>query len=216
MPSSRSAPKKAAAPYHHGDLRRALLDAAFEILKADGPSALSLREVARRAGVSHQAPYHHFPSRGHLLAALAEEGFEHLAESLERVQAAATDPIRRSQDTGVEYVMFASRNPERFRLMFGAELGTREPYPELNEAAKRVFDLLVRPFGMKPQPARTPDQAIVLTLWSTVHGLAALAVDGQVKMEGKALEAAAYATTDRLWFGVRAALADAGLLPGSS
>src|SRR5438067_1625549 len=86
-----------------------------------GAAPLSLREVARRAGVSHQAPYHHFPSREHLLAAIAVEGFELLGESIERVQAAAADPIRRMQDTGVEYVMFASRNPERFALMFGSE-----------------------------------------------------------------------------------------------
>ena len=207
MPSSARPSKKAATSYHHGDLRRALLDAAFEILKAEGPSALSLREVARRAGVSHQAPYHHFPSRAHLLAALSTEGFELLADSLRRVQAAATDPVQRMQDTGVEYVMFASRNPERFRLMFGAELGARDPYPELNDAAKRVFELLVRPFGGTPRPtAHTADRAVVLTLWSTVHGLAALAVDGQVALEGKALETAARATTERVWFGVQAAL----------
>jgi hypothetical protein len=115
--------------------------------------------------------------------------------------------VQRMQNTGIEYVMFASRNPERFRLMFGAELGARDPHPELNAAAKRVFELLVRPFGMKPQAgARTTDQAVVLTLWSTVHGLAALAVDGQVPLAGKALEAAARATTDRLWFGVKAAV----------
>lgn len=207
MPTPTRSSKKAASPYHHGDLRRALLDAAFEILKAEGPSALSLREVARRAGVSHQAPYHHFASRAHLLAALAAEGFEQLAESLVRVQAAATEPVQRMQDTGVEYVMFASRNPERFRLMFGAELGTRDPYPDLDAAAKHVFELMVRPFGGKPQAtAHTSDRAVVLTLWSTVHGLAALAVDGQVALKGQALEVAARATTERVWFGVKAAL----------
>ena len=207
MPRRAARPKKPAPAYHHGDLRRALLDAAFKILKTEGPAALSLREVARRAGVSHQAPYHHFASRAHLLAALSCDGFEQLAESLERVQAATADPVRRMQNTGVEYIMFASRSPGRFRLMFGAELGARDPYPDLSAAAQRVFGLLVRPFGMPSQPARgSAGQDVVLTLWSTVHGLAALAVDGQVKLEGKALEAAARATTERLWFGVQAAL----------
>lgn len=199
-------PRKPAPAYHHGDLRAALLDTAFQILKKDGLAALSLREVARRTRVSHQAPYHHFATRGHLLAALAREGFDQLAGELEVIQAAARDPLRAAQETGVRYVTFAAANPERFRLMFGAELGSREPYPELEQAAQSVFVLLVRPFGLTPGQRRGAPDAVVLTLWSTVHGLAALAVDGQVALVGKALETAARATTERVWLGVRDAV----------
>lgn len=199
-------PRKAATPYHHGDLRRALLTAAFDILRHRGLGALSLRDVAREAGVSHQAPYHHFPSRAHLLAALAAEGFTQLGDEIEEVQAAITDPVRKAQETGVRYVVFASRNPERFRLMFGAEIGSRAPYPELQEAAQRVFALLVRPFGRAPRRPGDSFDPVVLALWSTVHGLAALTVDRQIPLQGKALAEAARATTEQVWLGVRDAL----------
>ncbi len=192
------------APYHHGDLRRALLDAAFRILRRSGAAALSLREVARQALVSHQAPYHHFPSREHLLAALAVEGFEQLERELEHTQAAAPGPVERAQATGVHYVVFAARNPERFRLMFGAELGGRGDYPELLDASARVFRLLTLPFGLDDTRTTNP---VVLTLWSGVHGLASLVVDGQVALRGAALERAALAMTETLWTGVAARLA---------
>lgn len=199
-------PRKPATPYHHGDLRAALLASAFQILKREGLGSLSLREVARQAGVSHQAPYHHFATRGHLLAALATEGFDKLAGELERLQAAATSPAEAARESGVRYVTFAAANPERFRLMFGGEIGARSPYPELQSASYRVFSLLVRPFGLAPSHGRGAPDPIVLTLWSTVHGLAALVVDGQVPLAGTALEAAARATTERVWLGIREAI----------
>ncbi len=219
--------KPAAAGYHHGDLRRSLLAVAFDILKSKGPAALSLREVARAANVSHQAPYHHFPSRQHLLAALAAEGFNELAARLDTVQRGAATLESMGQATGVAYVVFAAQNPERFRLMFGGEIGARAPYPELLEASQHVFALLRRPFedrkatsnasagdehtarpsGMTTQAKVSAGQnPVVLTLWSTVHGLASLVVDGQVMVSGHELEQAALATTSMVWLGVSHAL----------
>jgi AcrR family transcriptional regulator len=199
-------PRRAATPYHHGDLRPALLAAALQVLKRTGPASLSLRELARNAGVSHQAPYHHFDSREHLLAALATEGFEQLAAEIERLQAEAASPLEAAQETGVRYVTFAASHPERFRLMFGGEIGDRAPYPDLDAASRRVFALLVRPFGLSPGEGRGAPNPIVLTLWSSVHGLAALAVDRQVPLAGKALETAARAMTERVWRGIREAV----------
>lgn len=95
--------------YHHGELRPALLREAAKILEREGGQAISLRDLARRAGVSHMAPYRHFPDREALLAALAEEGFELLARELEG------KPWR---EQAVAYVRFALAHPERFRLMF--------------------------------------------------------------------------------------------------
>jgi len=97
------------ATYHHGDLRPALLRAAAKILEQEGRDAIALRDLARRAGVSHSAPYRHFSDRQALLAALAEEGFALLAAELEG------KPWR---EQAVAYVLFALANPERFRLMF--------------------------------------------------------------------------------------------------
>jgi AcrR family transcriptional regulator len=199
-------PRRQAPSYHHGDLRAVLLKVAMQILRSEGLAALSLREVARRAGVSHQAPYHHFPTRGHLMAALACDGFTRLGDELDRIQAAATDPVAAAQETGVRYVTFAAENPERFRLMFGSDIGSREPYPDLAAAADRVFAALVRPFGISLRHKGAARDPVVLTLWSTVHGLAALVVDGQIHLSGEALESAARATTQRMWLGVREAI----------
>ena len=101
-------------PYHHGDLRRAILNAALDVISADGPSALSLRDLARRAGVSHAAPAHHFKDRTGLLTAIAAEGYELLAATL----AEAAD----LKDAGVRYVRFAREHPAHFQVMFTPEL----------------------------------------------------------------------------------------------
>src|SRR5262245_24493316 len=111
--------------YHHGDLPPALLRAAGKILEKEGVGALSLRELARRAGVSHNAPYRHFPDRDSLLAALAAEGFVELRQELER---------QGGTDAGVAYVRFALAHPQRFRLMFGGQV-SYDRYPDLRQAA---------------------------------------------------------------------------------
>src|SRR5581483_10241605 len=93
-----------ARPYHHGDLRRALVDAARRILEAEGPSALSLRAVAREAGVSPAAPYHHFKDKGELLEAVAQEGWQMLEEVITEAKANAASPEEALQEIGVGYV----------------------------------------------------------------------------------------------------------------
>ena len=103
--------------YHHGDLEAALIRSAGKILEKEGLDALSLREVARQAGVSHNAPYRHFAEREALLAALAAKGFEMLAQAQ---QAAAAKGGLRAM--GEAYVLFALEHPQRFRLMFGGQV----------------------------------------------------------------------------------------------
>ena len=170
---------------------------------------LSLREVARAAGVSHQAPYHHFPSRAHLLAALAEQGFRQRAGEVEQAQSRVSGAERQAYETAVQYVLFAARNPERFTLMFGDEIGSRTQYPGLDAAAGAVFDRLAQPFGAPIRHGSGNAPPLVLTAWSTVHGLAALIVHGQVRLEGPAVEAAAREVALVLWNGVKGALAPA-------
>src|ERR1700716_321467 len=119
--------------YHHGDLKAALLQTAGETLEKQGLALISLRETARRAGVSHNAPYRHFPDREALLAALAAEGFAMLGERLR------DQPGR---VMGEAYVRFALEQPQRFRLMFGGLLPMAK-YPELRSAAQGAHQALV-------------------------------------------------------------------------
>src|SRR5262245_55034044 len=131
--------------YHHGDLRATILKAAGKLLEKEGLNALSLREVARRAGVSHNAPYRHFPDRDRLLAALAEEGFAELGRALG--EAGKRGPRER----GEAYVRFALTHPQRFRLMFGGVLRIGD-HPGLREKAAGAYEGLVSAFSTMGEP----------------------------------------------------------------
>lgn len=153
-------------PYHHGDLRAVTLRAAMELLENQGPDAVVLREVARRAAVSHNAPYRHFKSREALLAALAAEGFGEFAQ---RMAGAG------GQATGEAYVSFALEHPQLFRLMFGGAVRLGSD-PALAKAARRAYDGLVEGFRSRGDVA-DPDTAAAAA-WSLVHGLSHLLLDG--------------------------------------
>jgi len=150
--------------YHHGDLRSALLRSAGQILEKEGPGALSLREAARRAGVSHAAPYRHFPHRARLLADLAAEGFELLNAALRE---------RPDGEMGIGYLEFALAHPQRFRLMFGGQLRF-DDYPELHAAGEGRYKDLQEVFGSLGGDAPLAAAAA----WALVHGLASLILDG--------------------------------------
>lgn len=164
--------------YHHGDLRAALLRSAGELLEEQGLEALSLREAARRAGVSHNAPYRHFPERTALLAALAAEGFEELGEAMEG---------KGGRERGEAYVRFALAHPNRFRLMFGGQVEIGK-HPELRAAASRTYDGLVAAFRAREDIA-DPEIAAAAA-WSLTHGLAHLLIDGHFPGRGDNLIAA--------------------------
>ena len=164
--------KKRKPAYHHGNLGEALLDAAEELLPRHGPEGLTLREVARHAGVSHGAPYHHFDSREALLAAVAERGFAGLGEAMQ--SAVGATPRDRLVAICEAYVDFAVLHPTRFRLMFGPLLADKALYPGLQQTGERAFFLLV-------EAARevSPEEAMPLALagWSLAHGLAHLRIN---------------------------------------
>lgn len=151
--------------YHHGDLRAALLAAAGKVLEDQGPAGVLLREVARLAGVSHNAPYRHFASREALLAALAAQGFDEFAA---RMQAAGLE-------TGEAYVAFALEHPQLFRLMFGGTVKLASD-PELARAAGRAYESLVQAFRARGDVA--DPQTAAAAAWALVHGLAQLLLDG--------------------------------------
>jgi AcrR family transcriptional regulator len=160
-------------PYHRSNLPNALRAAARAILDEAGPDVVGLRETARRVGVSATAAYRHFANKEDLLASVAAEGFRELAAALE-TGAIESDPLRA---VGLAYVEFALQKRGLFRLMFGPILVERAKYPELNEAASAVFDLLQRVAVSADEPPRE-DRAAGMAAWGLVHGLSSLFIDG--------------------------------------
>jgi AcrR family transcriptional regulator len=164
-------------PYHHGDLRRALIDAASRLLEAEGPSALSLRAVAREAGVSPAAPYHHFKDKGELLEAVAQEGWTLLDAALAKAKAEAPSPAEALNGLGVAYVCFARNNPALYRVMYDTARD-HEDLPdqmqsEEDSAYCKVRDTLVEAGA---DPNDTLDIELATTAaWCSAHGLAEMA-----------------------------------------
>jgi AcrR family transcriptional regulator len=171
----RSLTRAAPRPYHHGALRETLLAAAEAWLDAHGAQGLTLRELAKAAGVSHAAPYHHFAGRDELLAAVAERAFVHLGDAMAAAALAADDPRAALLDIGEAYVRVALAHPARFRLMFGPTLAGKDAHPGLKAAAERAFGVLLA-------AARAHDAVrgveLALAGWSLAHGVANLAIDG--------------------------------------
>jgi AcrR family transcriptional regulator len=183
-------PKRA---YHHGDLKNALVDAALVHIARDGARALSLREVARSAGVSHTASYRHFPSKESLLAAIAEEGFRRLSDGMRTaVRGLADDPAAALRASGVAYVEFGVHYPDHLQVMFGGLVARAEDYPALLATSKEAYELLVAIVrdGLRVGRLHGPDErSVALAAWALVHGLAVLIAGGQVPAEGAQLPA---------------------------
>jgi len=180
-PVSNPGPDRADA-YHHGDLRRALVGAACDLLERDGQDALSLRRVAAAAGVSRAAPYHHFAGKDALLAAVAAEGFRALGESMRRHAADVEDPSERLCGIGVGYVVYAVDHPALFRLMQGPYFSGADRYEELHAVAGGCFEIL-RDTVAACLPDARPEaiETACAAAWSLVHGLATLCMDGRME-----------------------------------
>ncbi len=176
--------RKAEKTYHHGSLRRALIDAAVEVVAQHGIDALNLRELAGRAGVTTGAPYHHFASREALLKAIAEEGFAqfevHLIAGRDAAPAAAA---ARLQALGRAYISFAVAHPGYFRVMFHGDAMASGPTEPGLRAFLLLRDAIVACQAVGAAPKGDPT-LLVLTAWSAVHGLATLWVDGALPFEG--------------------------------
>jgi AcrR family transcriptional regulator len=166
----------AAKPYHHGDLRRTLLAAAVDAVAEAGPAALSLRDLARRAGVSHAAPTHHFGDKAGLLTAMATQGYERLADALGRARAETDDLL----EIGVAYVRFAVEHRAHFEVMFRPQL-YRADDPALLAARRRAGESLRA--GLARLDGDTPPPEAALAAWSIVHGFAALWLGGALPPE---------------------------------
>ncbi|MDA0229867.1 MAG: TetR/AcrR family transcriptional regulator [Proteobacteria bacterium] len=180
----RKPPKKGA--YHHGNLRRALLESALAMVEKEGPRGVSLRALARLAGVSPAAPYRHFAGKEGLLAAVAEDGFRALEE---KMQVASREnrglALAEFRAIGFAYVHFAASNPSHFRVMFGPEVSDKSEHPSLSEAADRASQIIAGAIANCQRPGLeggdTDPQRLFISAWATFHGLATLIVDGQLK-----------------------------------
>jgi AcrR family transcriptional regulator len=184
---------KSGDAYHHGDLRRALVEAATAIVAEDQNWEFSLREVARRAGVSHNAPYRHFPEKLDLLAAVAAEGFDSLRLAMIEAAEGPKSPDDALVAIGSAYVRFGTENPARYRLMFGAALAASKAAlpPLVGQAAAASRDVLatvvadgVRQNRFAAAPGDDDGLSILaLSAWATVHGLTMLIIDGLSDVE---------------------------------
>jgi AcrR family transcriptional regulator len=167
------------------DTKDALLRAAIDMAEADGVGAIGLREAARRAGLTHGAPYRHFNSQRSLVAAVAEHGFRLLMAEVQSAQAAAgADVLARFHALGVSYLRFALAHPGQFRVMFGAEAAAE---PTVRSAEAAVFALAVNEIATAQRQglvAAGDPQEMALLAWSTAHGLAVLMIDGLVQWVG--------------------------------
>lgn len=172
--------------YHHGDLKRALTSAALSLVAERGPKGFTLTEAARRAGVSAAAPYRHFTDKADLLATVAEQGFLELHAALSAGAEVAARPPDKLIAIGRAYVRWAVGHPDQYRVMFGADTGKAQ-HPSLAVAAGQAFGNLLDAIagcqaagllrGRQPREAAGP-------LWSLVHGIASLAIEGELRNVG--------------------------------
>lgn len=187
-------PKKTA--YHHGDLRQALVAAAVQVVAEGKLGSLSMRDIARRVGVSNAAPYHHFKSKLELLSAVAAEGFRLMnAEMARQMENAKDDPDSRMRALGCGYVRFAVEHPAHYGVMFRADLvdvaeqaEQAEHEAEGNACFGRLMAMASEYTGEPPGVGKTRELALMC--WTAVHGLASLWNDGALgrKFEGTELD----------------------------
>ena len=166
------------------DVRAGILEASLALMNEGGLGALSMREVARRAGVSHQAPYHYFTDREAILAELAGDGFDDLYDYMVSALGHARDRQSRARAIGEAYIRFALNHPEVFKLMFRCEMCDLSRYPDAKAKADRCFNAVVTALdahGAAGDKAN-PDLVPVIAAWSTAHGLATLLLEGKLGM----------------------------------
>jgi AcrR family transcriptional regulator len=161
----------------HGDVRRLVLDAAVAIIETDGAESLSMREVARRAGVSHQAPYHYFSDRSGIFAAISEEGFTGLARAFRNVHETEMPAAKAGF---IAYLNFAREHVGHFRVMFRNDICGVITHELTQIAADSAFDELRLMVSRITGPEIDPNKAFTFAtmLWSLAHGLATLVIDG--------------------------------------
>ncbi len=171
--------------YHHGDLRRKLIETALQIISEQGLEKVTMRELGKRLEVSRTAPYRHFSDKSALLCAIAEEGYKKLSTIIGQINEQNTDdPLIRIQNVGVAYVKFALSNPVHYRLMFGNEILESKRTPELVRLAEEVFNGVLFPIKLcQDKKLIRPINPYIIAnvLWTMSHGISTLLIDGQMQ-----------------------------------
>ena len=198
----------------HGDVRRLVLDAAIAIIELEGAESLSMREVARRAGVSHQAPYHYFGDRSGIFAAISEEGFTGLAQAFRDVHETEMPAAKAGF---IAYLNFAREHVGHFRVMFRNDICGVATHALTQTAADSAFEELRLMVSRITGPEIDPNKAFTFAamLWSLSHGLATLVIDGPLPNKvppGTDLESQIQAVIDLSSHMVALEVADMGLL----
>ncbi len=206
MPSANRPARTPPRPYHHGNLRRALLDEALATISADGVDALTLREIGARLGVSRTALYRHFADKRALLAAVATEGFHTLREALLAAWHDGEGGHAAFEAMGVAYVRFAVTNSAHYRVMFGGFVDPEASGAELVLEGAGAFQALVDAIAalQRDRLVRGDDTVqMARFVWAVVHGVAMLGIDGQLSGSEAIEELTRYAL-ERLRVGIAA------------
>ena len=169
--------------YHHKDLRNALVDEAIAMLADGGTSNVTLRELARRLGVTHTAPYAHFADKKALLEVVADAGFQWLHDALQAARMRAKDPVSAFEAMGFAYVQFARDNANWYRLMFADPELACDPDVEWSEEGDRAFGELVEAIGAFGAPQGVDPRDFAVAIWAFVHGVAMLEIDQRIDMK---------------------------------
>ena len=196
--------RKTPRPYHHGDLRRGLLDEALATIRAEGVDRLTLREIGSRLGVSRTALYRHFADKRALLAAVATEGFRTLRQHLETAWSEGGRSRAAFEAMGTAYIRFAVGNSSHYRVMFGGSIDPKVCGPELAAEAGGAFQVLVDALSslQRAGVARADDTLTMARyVWAVVHGVSMLAINGQLP-DAASVDALTGYTSQRLFTGI--------------
>jgi len=190
--------------YHHGDLKRVLLEVAIYLLKKEGYQSLSLRKIAKLAGVSQSAPYRHYNDLEELYADIASEGFKLLTTKLKKVKTRYSKyPLLQFRESGIAYVEFAIKNPDLFQIMYGNQILSHSKYEFLIQSEEEAF-LILKNILMECK-----EQGLIKTIeieqasmsaWTMVHGLAVLLAGKQVMFRNIDLKNAKTITKEMIQF----------------
>ncbi|MDD4974128.1 MAG: TetR/AcrR family transcriptional regulator [Bacteriovorax sp.] len=179
--------KKTKTSYRHGNLREAILTTSLQVIEEVGVAGLSIREVAKKAGVTHQAPYRHFSDKEALLAALAQDGFEKMHQQISQSMAKEIKPFEKLLKLGLGYFSWASEHPDHFRLMFSQNIPEFETSESLKIAADKILELVLS-VVRENQEAKIikidETRSVARQLWAAIHGATLLFIDRQFKPLG--------------------------------